>query len=173
MLSARQAVGDEGEVVVLSGDVPLQSPELIADLVAAHRSQRAAATLLTTEGLDPTGYGRIVRAADGSVAADRRDQAHRRRPGRAAGHPRDQHRHLRLRRRRAVDRAGRGRHRARRGLPHRRPAGAQAAWIARELPLDRRRSQRHGRQRPRGPDGGRIHRPAPDPDRPRPQRRDV
>jgi bifunctional UDP-N-acetylglucosamine pyrophosphorylase/glucosamine-1-phosphate N-acetyltransferase len=67
VLSAREAVGDEGEVVVLSGDVPLQSPELIADLVSAHRSQRAAATLLTTEGLDPSGYGRIVRAADGSV----------------------------------------------------------------------------------------------------------
>ncbi|MGI8845628.1 MAG: bifunctional UDP-N-acetylglucosamine diphosphorylase/glucosamine-1-phosphate N-acetyltransferase GlmU [Thermoleophilaceae bacterium] len=67
VLAAREAVGDRGEVVVLSGDVPLQSAELIAALVATHREQQAAATLLTTEDLDPAGYGRVVRAADGSV----------------------------------------------------------------------------------------------------------
>ena len=66
VLAARDAV-DGGTVVVLSGDVPLQSAELIGDLVATHRERGAAATLLTTEHLDPTGYGRIVRAADGSV----------------------------------------------------------------------------------------------------------
>lgn len=65
--AARTAVGDEGEVVVLSGDVPLQSPALIVELVAAHRAETAGATLLTTEALDPAGYGRIVRAPDGSV----------------------------------------------------------------------------------------------------------
>jgi len=67
VLAAREAVGDRGEVVVLSGDVPLQSAGLIAALMTAHREQGAAATLLTTEDLDPTGYGRIVRAPDGSV----------------------------------------------------------------------------------------------------------
>ncbi len=66
VLAARDAV-DGGTVVVLSGDVPLQSAELIGELVATHREHGAAATLLTTEHLDPTGYGRIVRAADGSV----------------------------------------------------------------------------------------------------------
>ncbi len=66
VLAARGAVSG-GTVVVLSGDVPLQSAELVAELVAAHRERAAAATLLTTERLDPTGYGRIVRAADGSV----------------------------------------------------------------------------------------------------------
>ncbi len=66
VLAARDAV-DGGTVVVLSGDVPLQSAELIGELVATHRELGAAATLLTTEHLDPTGYGRIVRAADGSV----------------------------------------------------------------------------------------------------------
>jgi bifunctional UDP-N-acetylglucosamine pyrophosphorylase/glucosamine-1-phosphate N-acetyltransferase len=64
VLAGRRAVGDEGDVVVLSGDVPLQSPELIAELVATHRQRGAAATLLTTEELDPAGYGRIVRDAD-------------------------------------------------------------------------------------------------------------
>ncbi len=67
VLAAREAVGDRGEVVVLSGDVPLQSAELIAALVATHRHQGAAATLLTTANLDPTGYGRVVRAADESI----------------------------------------------------------------------------------------------------------
>ena len=57
-----------GTVVVLSGDHPLMSAELIGELVATHvREQGAAATLLTTEKLDPAGYGRIVRAADGAV----------------------------------------------------------------------------------------------------------
>ncbi len=66
VLAARDVV-DGGTVVVLSGDVPLQSAELIEALVATHREHGAAATLLTTEQLDPTAYGRIVRAADGSV----------------------------------------------------------------------------------------------------------
>jgi bifunctional UDP-N-acetylglucosamine pyrophosphorylase/glucosamine-1-phosphate N-acetyltransferase len=40
---------------------------LIAQLLDTHRGEGASATLLTTEQLDPAGYGRIVRAADGSV----------------------------------------------------------------------------------------------------------
>jgi bifunctional UDP-N-acetylglucosamine pyrophosphorylase/glucosamine-1-phosphate N-acetyltransferase len=66
VLAAREAVPSGATVVVLSGDHPLVSSELIEELVAGHRSESAAATLLTTEGLDPAGYGRIVRAADGS-----------------------------------------------------------------------------------------------------------
>ncbi|HEX5908951.1 MAG TPA: NTP transferase domain-containing protein, partial [Thermoleophilaceae bacterium] len=42
VLAARDAV-DGGTVVVLSGDVPLQSAELIGQLVATHREQGAAA----------------------------------------------------------------------------------------------------------------------------------
>jgi bifunctional UDP-N-acetylglucosamine pyrophosphorylase/glucosamine-1-phosphate N-acetyltransferase len=67
VLAAREALERSDRVVVLSGDVPLTSPELIAELLSTHDRDRAAATLLTTEGLDPTSYGRIVRAADGSV----------------------------------------------------------------------------------------------------------
>jgi|SRR5215211_6224139 len=66
VLAARQALGD-GMLVVLSADHPLVAGELVRGLVEEHRRQRAAATLLTTEQLDPTGYGRIVRAGDGSV----------------------------------------------------------------------------------------------------------
>jgi bifunctional UDP-N-acetylglucosamine pyrophosphorylase / glucosamine-1-phosphate N-acetyltransferase len=55
-------------VLVLSGDVPLLSAEVIAALVQAHRESGAAATMATTILDDPTGYGRVVRDADGAVA---------------------------------------------------------------------------------------------------------
>jgi bifunctional UDP-N-acetylglucosamine pyrophosphorylase/glucosamine-1-phosphate N-acetyltransferase len=67
VLAARDAIDASETVVVLSGDHPLVSAELIADLVAKHRDAGAAATLLTTEELDPAGYGRIVRGADDCV----------------------------------------------------------------------------------------------------------
>ncbi|MGN6556926.1 MAG: NTP transferase domain-containing protein, partial [Solirubrobacterales bacterium] len=54
-------------VLVLSGDVPLISKETIADLLEAHRSSRAAATMLTIELDDPGSYGRVVRDKDGWV----------------------------------------------------------------------------------------------------------
>ncbi|HEX3736231.1 MAG TPA: bifunctional UDP-N-acetylglucosamine diphosphorylase/glucosamine-1-phosphate N-acetyltransferase GlmU [Solirubrobacterales bacterium] len=54
-------------VLVLSGDVPLISSETIAALFDAHASSDAAATMLTIELDDPGAYGRVVRAADGSV----------------------------------------------------------------------------------------------------------
>ncbi len=66
VLATREAAPD-GTVVVLSGDHPLISADLIERLVTAHASDGAAATLLTTEKLDPEGYGRIVRGPDGSV----------------------------------------------------------------------------------------------------------
>lgn len=57
----------DGDVLVLPGDTPLLRPETIAALVAEHRSSGAACTVLTAVMDDPTGYGRVVRAADGSV----------------------------------------------------------------------------------------------------------
>jgi bifunctional UDP-N-acetylglucosamine pyrophosphorylase/glucosamine-1-phosphate N-acetyltransferase len=65
--AAREAIPQDATVVVLSGDHPLISPELIRELLAAHERDGAAATLLTTEELDPARYGRIVRAPDRSV----------------------------------------------------------------------------------------------------------
>jgi bifunctional UDP-N-acetylglucosamine pyrophosphorylase/glucosamine-1-phosphate N-acetyltransferase len=54
-------------VLVLSGDVPLVSAEAIAELVDAHTQSGAAATMATTILDDPSGYGRVVRDADGAV----------------------------------------------------------------------------------------------------------
>ncbi|HKM38689.1 MAG TPA: bifunctional UDP-N-acetylglucosamine diphosphorylase/glucosamine-1-phosphate N-acetyltransferase GlmU [bacterium] len=64
---AREAIGsDSNEILVLCGDAPLLSFGLLRNLVQAHRSQQAAATVLTAQLPDPSGYGRIIRA-DGNV----------------------------------------------------------------------------------------------------------
>ena len=54
-------------VVILSGDVPLVSAEAIRELVEAHtpRSRGGSATMATAVLDDPSGYGRVVRDADG------------------------------------------------------------------------------------------------------------
>ena len=65
--AARERLNGAGTVLTLSGDHPLISAELIAELVASHARSGSAATMLTTDELDPTGYGRVVRAPDGSL----------------------------------------------------------------------------------------------------------
>jgi bifunctional UDP-N-acetylglucosamine pyrophosphorylase / glucosamine-1-phosphate N-acetyltransferase len=59
---------DDSDVVVLPGDTPLLRPATLAELVHRHRSSDAASTLLTAVLDDPTGYGRVVRGRDDSVA---------------------------------------------------------------------------------------------------------
>ena len=56
--------GFEGDVVVVSGDVPLLDAETLGALVAEHRQYNRAASVLSALVDDPTGYGRIVRQAD-------------------------------------------------------------------------------------------------------------
>ena len=53
---------DQSTVVVLPGDTPLLRADTLDALVSEHVAQQNAATLLTSELDDPTGYGRIVRA---------------------------------------------------------------------------------------------------------------
>jgi bifunctional UDP-N-acetylglucosamine pyrophosphorylase/glucosamine-1-phosphate N-acetyltransferase len=64
---ALQAVPEDaaGPVLVVPGDAPLLTSATLATLVERHGG--AAATLLTTVLDDPTGYGRIIRGADGGV----------------------------------------------------------------------------------------------------------
>ncbi len=57
--------GFDGDVVVLSGDVPLLDAATIGELLDDHRRQDFAASVLTARLADPSGYGRILRAADG------------------------------------------------------------------------------------------------------------
>jgi bifunctional UDP-N-acetylglucosamine pyrophosphorylase/glucosamine-1-phosphate N-acetyltransferase len=67
---AVQALPDEfdGDVVVVSGDVPLLDAGTLSGLIAAHRGAAAAATLLSAVVDDATGYGRVVRDPDGSLS---------------------------------------------------------------------------------------------------------
>ncbi|MEO3782551.1 bifunctional UDP-N-acetylglucosamine diphosphorylase/glucosamine-1-phosphate N-acetyltransferase GlmU [Actinocorallia sp. B10E7] len=58
----------KGTVVVTNGDHPLLTGETLRALVAAHESEGNAVTVLSTDVPDPTGYGRVLRDADGSVA---------------------------------------------------------------------------------------------------------
>jgi bifunctional UDP-N-acetylglucosamine pyrophosphorylase/glucosamine-1-phosphate N-acetyltransferase len=66
--SAAEHIGTDDTVVVLSGDVPLITPAAIEGLVAEHEHAGAQATMATMLLDDPSGYGRVVRAADGGVA---------------------------------------------------------------------------------------------------------
>ena len=67
--AAREALtGLNGDVLVLNGDVPALLPETVRELVATHRAQDAAATVLSFEPPDVRAYGRIVRDGDGRLA---------------------------------------------------------------------------------------------------------
>ena len=50
-----------GTILVLYGDTPLLTVETLNNLVTKHESEGAAASILTAEVEDPSGYGRIVR----------------------------------------------------------------------------------------------------------------
>ncbi len=57
-----------GTVVILNGDLPALETATLRRLLALHRRTGAAMSLVTTEVTDPSGYGRIVRGAEGDVA---------------------------------------------------------------------------------------------------------
>ncbi len=59
--------GFQGDVLILSGDVPLLSAETLHSLINNHRNSGALATILTAELDDPTGYGRVIRDPIGNL----------------------------------------------------------------------------------------------------------
>ena len=65
--SAEGAVAGADEILILSGDTPLLTSELLEALLATHRSSGAAATVLSFVPADIRSYGRIVRGADGDL----------------------------------------------------------------------------------------------------------
>lgn len=54
-------------VMVLCGDTPLLTAQLLEKLAKEHEAAQAKATVLTAIMPDATGYGRIIRASDGTV----------------------------------------------------------------------------------------------------------
>ena len=66
--TALQAVPEaNGTVVVVPGDAPMLTAEMLAELVAEHVRAGAAVTMLTSRQDDPTGYGRVIRDQAGRV----------------------------------------------------------------------------------------------------------
>jgi bifunctional UDP-N-acetylglucosamine pyrophosphorylase / glucosamine-1-phosphate N-acetyltransferase len=59
--------GVRGTTFVLCGDTPILTSETLCELLATHRETKASATVLSALLEDPTGYGRVLRSADGAV----------------------------------------------------------------------------------------------------------
>jgi len=66
-MSAMGDIDPDDTVVVLYGDLPLLTPELVAEL--AQRDDGVAARLVVVEFENPTGYGRVIRNAAGLVTS--------------------------------------------------------------------------------------------------------
>ncbi len=64
---AAELIDAQAPVLVINGDMPLITADAIEQMVAAHEEMGAAATIASMELDDPTGYGRVVRGADGEV----------------------------------------------------------------------------------------------------------
>lgn len=57
----------KGTTLVICGDTPLLTSETLEGLLEYHEQQNAKGTILTAHAADPQGYGRVIRADDGSV----------------------------------------------------------------------------------------------------------
>jgi len=57
----------EGNVLVLSGDVPLIRSETLKEMLKIHHQTNAICTVMTSITDNPTGYGRIIRSFDGML----------------------------------------------------------------------------------------------------------
>lgn len=70
VMTTEQLLRDEADLlVVTTADMPLIRPETLKSLVEAQKDNHGPVTMLTGFASDPHGFGRIVRAADGSVEA--------------------------------------------------------------------------------------------------------
>lgn len=58
-----------GNVIILNGDAPFMDSETLKGSLEQHINEKCAATVISANVEDPTGYGRIVRGGDGSLEA--------------------------------------------------------------------------------------------------------
>ena len=64
-VALKVAPDSAGEILVLSGDVPLVAADLLGELLDLRRARDAAVALVAVHVDDPTGLGRVVRSEDG------------------------------------------------------------------------------------------------------------
>jgi bifunctional UDP-N-acetylglucosamine pyrophosphorylase/glucosamine-1-phosphate N-acetyltransferase len=70
VLQARSLLKDRTQyVLIVYADMPLLRPETLNRLVEVQKQNRGPLSLLTVQADDPRGFGRLLRDADGSVAA--------------------------------------------------------------------------------------------------------
>ena len=66
VLCAKDFLGDDGQTMILFGDTPLITAETLSRLKKYHIQNKNTVTVLSAMIDDPTGYGRIIRDADGN-----------------------------------------------------------------------------------------------------------
>jgi bifunctional UDP-N-acetylglucosamine pyrophosphorylase/glucosamine-1-phosphate N-acetyltransferase len=72
-LMQARAQKNNGNVLVLSGDVPLIQTATLKRLLAAHDKNKAGVSVLTADVSNPSGYGRIVKGSAGIKIVEEKD----------------------------------------------------------------------------------------------------
>lgn len=65
VMSAKDAIDPEDDVLILYGDMPLVRKETLQRIIEAHHSDDYDVTIVSVDMIDPTGYGRIVKDVTG------------------------------------------------------------------------------------------------------------
>lgn len=69
MMAKDFLIKNSGDVIILNGDAPFMDSETISKAYKQHNDSNSSATVISAKVDNPTGYGRIVRAGDGSLKA--------------------------------------------------------------------------------------------------------
>ena len=69
MQAEKPLLSFRGDILILSGDAPLVNTSTLRNLIDRHRRENAAATVLTAELKNPSGYGRIVRSGESNTVS--------------------------------------------------------------------------------------------------------
>lgn len=69
MMAKDFLLNNGGDVIILNGDAPFMDSETISRAYEEHNNSNSSATVISARVDNPTGYGRIVRADNGSLKA--------------------------------------------------------------------------------------------------------
>jgi len=67
LMAAKALKGVKDDILVLAGDTPLLTPDILRKLIRHHKKTEAAATMMTAVIDPPPAYGRIIRDQSGHV----------------------------------------------------------------------------------------------------------